>query len=321
VRGIGVAAAGILLAVLAAGTGSSAPTHSPPGHIAFTKNSNGYGSIWTMNAFGTGLQRLTPAAPRRSDAAGSTSPAWTLTGTRIAYVSTGAARRENPADAEIWTMRADGSGKRRLTRNRLAESDPAWSPDGTEIAFTRSKAGGYGSLYVMDASEANLRQLTRGPYDGAPAWSPDGRVIAFERTHLGKSGLAPSDVWIVPATGGRASRLIRHAAEPAWSVDGRQLAFSSRRDRFGMTCFQECYVSSEVYIADADGTHQHRVTRTKADDRSPAWSPDGLWLAMSSDRGDRAHHRFSIWLVSDTPPEVIRATVASGWQLEPAWGL
>jgi hypothetical protein len=42
---------------------------------------------------------------------------------------------------------------------------------------------------------------------------------------------------------------------------------------------------------------------------------------MSSDRADRARHRFSIWLVSDTPPEVIRATVASGWQLEPAWSL
>jgi Tol biopolymer transport system component len=245
VRWIAVAGAGILLSVLAAGTGASAPAHSPPGHIAFTQNSNGYGSIWTMNAFGTGLQQLTPAARHGSDAAGSTSPAWTLTGTRIAYVSTGAARRENPADAEIWTMRADGSGKRRLTRDRFAESDPAWSPDGTEIAFTRSKAGGYGSLYVMDASGANLRRLTRGPYDRAPAWSPDGRVIAFERTHPGPSGLPPADVWIVPATGGRASRLIGHAAEPAWSLDGRQLAFTSRRDQFGRT-FQECHVSSEV---------------------------------------------------------------------------
>jgi TolB protein len=273
---------------VAASLAAAAPTHSPPGHIAFVQDTGGRASIWTMNAFGTALTRL----------ATGTSPAWNLTGRRIAYVSRG----------DVWTMGADGSGKRRLTRTGGA-ADPAWAPDGSRIVFTRAA-----SLYVVDESGANVRRLTRGPFDGSPTWSPDGRVVAFAR----KVRSAPADVWTVPAEGGEPSLLIKHAAEPAWSLDGRRLAFVSQRAHFGRTCAETCAFSTEVYVADADGTHQHRVTRTKADEHSPTWSPDGLWLAMSSDRAGRSP---SIWLVSERPPEVIRATVAAGRQLQPAWSL
>ena len=284
-RGVAIGLAALLLA----GVAAAAPAHSPPGHIAFVQRTNGVDSIWTMNAFGTGLARL----------ASGTSPAWNLTGTRIAYVSRG----------DIWAMRADGSEKRRLTRTRAAEAHPAWAPDGSQIAFTRA-----GSLYVMDEAGTNAGRVTRGPNDGFAAWSPDGRVVAFTR----KVGSAPADVWTVPAEGGEPSLLIKHAAEPAWSLDGRRLAFISQRAHFGKTCAETCAFSDEVYTADADGTHQHRVTHTQADEHSPTWSPDGLWIAMSSDRVQR---RASVWLVSELPPEVIRATVAAGSQLQPAWSL
>jgi TolB protein len=242
-----------------------------------------------MNALGTGLRRV----------ATGTSPAWNLTGTRIAYVSGG----------DIWTMRADGSEKRRLTRTRAAEAHPAWAPDSSAIVFARA-----GSLYVMDEAGANVRRLTRSANDGFAAWSPDGRVVAFAR----RVRTAPMDVWTVPAGGGKPALLIKHGSEPAWSLDGRRLAFVSQRAHFGRTCAETCAFSTEVYVADADGTDQHRVTRTKADEHSPAWSPDGLWIAMSSERMQR---RASVWLVSELPPEVIRATVAAGLQVQPAWSL
>ena len=184
-------------------------------------------------------------------------------------------------------MAADGSGMRRLARG----GEPAWAPDGNRLVFTRAKA-----LWVVGADGRGLRRLTIG---SAPAWSPDATTVAYERR---------GSIWTVPAAGGNARLLIRNAGEPAWSQDARRLAFTSTRARFG---------GREVYVADADGSHVRRVTRTRADERSPTWSPDGIWIATASNRTGR----YAIWLVSLSPPEVIRATVDRWSDLAPAWGL
>src|SRR4051794_16997241 len=263
-RRVGLVLACVLVLVL--GTGSAA-AHSPPGHIAFVQVRGGQASIWTMNAFGTGLRRL---------AAGS-SPAWTLTGTRIAFVRGGA----------VWVMAADGSRPRRLVHG----GDPSWAPDGNRLVFARA-----GALWVVAADGRGLRRVAAGR---VPAWSPDATTIAFERA---------GSVWTVPAAGGKPRLLIRDAGEPAWSQDARRLAFTSTRARFG---------GREVYVADAEGSHVRRVTRTRADERSPTWSPDGIWIATASNRSGR----YAIWLVSLSPPEVVRATVDRSSDVAPAWSL
>jgi Tol biopolymer transport system component len=252
---------GVVLAVLLVLGAAPAAAHSPPGRVAFTQVRGGKAAIWTMNAFGTGLRRL---------AAGS-HPAWTLTGTRIAFVRDGA----------VWVMAADGSGQRRVVRG----TQPSWAPDGNRLVFTRA-----GALWVVAADGRGLRRLTSG---SAPAWSPDLSTIAFERA---------GSVWTIRSAGGKPRLLIRNAAEPAWSQDARRLAFVSKGD---------------VYVADADGSHVRRVTRTRADERSPTWSTDGIWIATASNRSGR----YAIWLVSLQPPEVIRATVDRWSEVAPAWGL
>jgi TolB protein len=262
VRRVGV----LLAAVLMLDVGSAA-AHSPPGHVAFVEYRGGPPSIWTMNAFGTGLRRL----------ASGSGPAWSLTGTRLAFVRDGA----------VWEMAADGSGQRRVTRG----AEPSWAPDGNRLVFLRG-----GVLWVVGADGRGLRRLARGR---APAWSPDATTIAFERS---------SGIWTVPAAGGTPRLLIPDGGEPAWSLDARQLAFTSRRAHFG---------AREVYVANADGSHARRVTRTRADERSPAWSPDGVWIATASNRWGH----FAIWLISLQPPEVIRATVDRWSDVAPAWGL
>jgi Tol biopolymer transport system component len=184
-------------------------------------------------------------------------------------------------------MAADGAGARRLVRG----TDPSWAPDGRRLVFARASA-----LWVVGNDGRGLRRLTAGT---APAWSPDATTIAFERA---------GGIWTVPVAGGEPRLLIPRAGEPAWSLDARRLAFTSLRAGFG---------GREVYVADADGSHIRRVTRTRADERSPAWSPDGIWIATASNRTGH----YAIWLVSLAPPEVIRATVDRWRDVAPAWGL
>ena len=71
-------------------------------------------------------------------------------------------------------MDADGSNQTRLTNNPASDAQPAWSPDGTKIAFNSDRDGNF-EVYVMDADGSNQTRLTNNPADdGGPAWSPDG---------------------------------------------------------------------------------------------------------------------------------------------------
>jgi TolB protein len=99
---------------------------------------------------------------------------------------------EREDDIEIFEMRPDGSAATQLTHNTaVTDLDPAWSPDGKQIAFVRSQPTRINfDIYVMNADGSNPERLTRSP-DGefAPTWSPDGKQIAFQRDVLLSEGV------------------------------------------------------------------------------------------------------------------------------------
>jgi len=297
--------------------------------IAFTVNRSGFGEIWVMDSEGRNRTRLTTAGETPSDAAGSTSPAWSPDGGLIAFASTGQARNEDQRDVEIYVMRADGKETKRLTNDRVLDATPAWAPDGTRIAFAHMPGlgteDGDGVIVVMDANGEGRAQITRHPegpdmvFDSLPAWSPDGNLIAFTRTTFTPEGQARTAIYTIDPNGNGERLLIDDAAEPAWSPDGRDIVFTSTRDRYGETCFHECSPSGEIYLARADGSGLTRLTTNRADDRSPAWSPDGRRISFVSDRSNPSNHENEIYVMAADGDGLRRLTTNDVWDLEPAW--
>src|SRR5205085_3989132 len=91
----------------------------------------------------------------------------------IAFVS------DQSGDYELWTVRLDGSGLRRLTHSKGQDETPAWSPDGRRIAFTSYRTR-WPKIWVMNANGSRPRRLTRGySKEGTPVWTRDGKHIVY----------------------------------------------------------------------------------------------------------------------------------------------
>jgi len=234
---------------------------SPDGlKLAFSRGIGRNGEVYTMNADGTGETQLTHAS--------CWGPRWSPDGSKIAFASY---RDDDPATPEItsqvYVMDADGANQSRLTHSTVSDFEPAWSPDGTRIAFTRYVQGVRRDIYTMNADGSGEVCLTaeidtywQSP--NSPDWSPDGTLIAF---HFYWSSTQYAIYVMYPDGSGK----VRLSAVPSsrdgrarWSPDGSRIAFGSKRDN-----------DYEVYVMDADGGNPVNITNHPGEDGGPAWSP------------------------------------------------
>jgi Tol biopolymer transport system component len=240
---------------LTSGPGSAAgPTWAPDGKRVVFRGAD-FGSlpsIYIMNADGTGITRLTaPPIGMYDDMP-------VALGKQVAFVRAGASR-------QIYSMNVDGTGLTLLT-NGPYDTDPAASPRGTELAFSRS-----GDIYVLDLRTGGLTNITRTPeqFEDQPAYSPSGKQIAFKtQTPDGQGGFVEG-IFVMNDDGTQATRLtpagVHMYALPRWSPDGKRLAFTSNREGE--------WWASEIFVMNADGTGVTNLTRTPGQsERAWAWA-------------------------------------------------
>src|SRR5438477_178500 len=257
------------------------------GRIAFASNRDGNNDIYSMNADGSGVVRLT------FHRAFAGAPAWSPDGNKIAFSAYGTA-----GSLAVYTMNADGSG---VTALADSVSDPAWSPDGTRIVgskgirICRIACGvWYVRLFVMNSDGSGLVVLTNG---FTPAWSPDGRIAFAYGGNI--SVMNPDGSGLINLTNESAGD-----GYPAWSSDGRKIAFVSNRGG-----------DYDLYVMNADGTGITQLTHDPAIEARPAWSPDGTKMAFASNRdGDS-----EIYVINVDGSGVIQLTANSTFDGWPAW--
>lgn len=165
----------------------------------------------------------------------------------------------------IWTLPAGGGAARRLLDDGYDAHAPAWSPDGSRLAFQAYLRDTW-HIWTMQADGSDLTEITSGPFDDRePHWSPDGTRIAFSSDRAGNY-----DVWLVVVATGEVTRVTAgdsNESMPAWSPDGREIAFVSDREARG------------IYARHLDTGVERQLAADSAVLYTPSWAPDGRSVA------------------------------------------
>ena len=178
-------------------------------------------------------------------------PTWSPDRLKIAFAAT-------PGGVpDLYVMAANGSGVGRLTQGIGFKGSPAWSPNGSKIAFDCQLVAGNDDICVVNADGTGLARLTSDPArDYGAAWKPDTSTLAFATTRNGGDEIA-----LLSATSGSVTRIGGGLSgfAPTWSPDGSQL----------YTCDDWCSTDNAIFVATSDGAVVSYLT---AGDQ-PAWKP------------------------------------------------
>ncbi|HYK04135.1 MAG TPA: protein kinase [Thermoanaerobaculia bacterium] len=192
---------------------------------------------------------------------------------------------------DIYVQRVDGRAAINITSDSPADdSEPAFSPDGSQIAFRSEREGG--GIFVMGVTGESARRLT--DFGHHPSWSPDSKRIVFSTAAIDmrpQARPANGELWMVDTRTEAKRPLVQarvggpdfgrdsDAVQPSWSPNGKRVAFWALSDWVGQR---------DIWTIDPDAREPKRtvvrVTSDPAMHWNPVWSPDGRWLYYGSDR-------------------------------------
>jgi Tol biopolymer transport system component len=235
--------------------------------------------IWVIEPDGSGMTNLTA-----DDAAHPSWPTWSADGKKIAYTSV---ERPGFTTGQIWTMNADGTGKRQVTsvppRTDFA-AHPAWSPDGKQIAYNWSA-----TLRVIKTDGSGDTGIVGNGFPDTaihPTWSPDGKKIAFSGANFGDSR---TGLWTVKPDGSDPIRICCDEgifiSKPDWSPDGKAILFRNPVGSFSARGY---------YRVSPDGSGLVKIlSPTDPSAEEAAWSPNGTRIVFAQEVAGEARSLFT----------------------------
>ncbi len=235
--------------------------------ILFTSDRGGSSDIYRILPDGSGLTRIT------YDPADEGDPSWSPDGTRIAFTA------NRSGNGDLYVMDAAGGRWTQLTCDPADDIHPVWSPDGSRIAFVSNRDGDW-ELLVINADGTGRRQLTHNAaWDSFPDWSPDGTRLVYTSRRTGNY-----DLFLLDLTTEADRQLTTSPysdAHPTWSPGGDEIAYT-------MVVMEGGQRRREIGVLNVhDPAHPRRVRESQSGQALngyPAWSPDGRWIAFTSER-------------------------------------
>ncbi len=272
------------------------PRWSPDGSkIAYARlDEAGLWDIWVVPALG--------GTPRQI-LANAVDPAWSPDGRSLAYA--------NDATKSIWIADATGANPRALTSGEPGgfHRQPAFSHDGSRVAFARRGMGPYAELSVASVSTGKIEYLTGDKaFVLSPVWSPDDRSIYFSSSRGGTM-----NIWRVPSDGGAPEQITAGQGDDAeldLSADGKRIVFSSYRINVNL---------AEVSLdAQSSSTGPKWLTTDSArGELAPTYSPDGRHIAYFSNR--KGAENEGVWVMDSDGSNPIQLVDDDRINVFPRW--
>jgi Tol biopolymer transport system component len=281
--------------------------------ITFSKYDGTTGNIYAMNPDGTNERQVT------SDSGVQAHSTLTPDGKTVVY------SQVSQDDSSIMSVPIEGGEPTLLNQGSKWSLVPHVSPDGTRIAFTSDADGNY-EIYTMAIDGSDVRQLTftDPPIQQlGPKYSPDGSLLLYATDADEVDRNNQQDIWTMPSDGGPGTRLtstINDRESRGWSPDGKRIVTQTVKDGVG-----------QLMVLNADGSGLTQITDFPADTPvfrpggffppmagavTPAWSPDGEWIAFASNH----EGVYDIYLIRPDGSELTRITNSPEQELSVGWG-
>ena len=309
------------IAAIAALAAVPVATATPPGTngaLAWQRESRTTPpALWIANADGTGARRVFAAR-----GIGTFEPAWSpVSATTLAFSRSAG----EPFDPEIYVGDVETGQARPVTDTPAAAIAPAFSPDGSRIAFFsvsppgEDRPPGPPRIATVAPDGSGLQLLTPDDADSVdPDVSPDGRRIVYTEGRPVGASQFDNRLVVMNADGTGRRALTRFGGRieinAKWMPDGRRIVFESATRR---------QLRSDIEVVGADGRGRRKLIATRAFETNPVPSPDGRRIVLTSDRHRRGPVRlspsFEVYTAAIDGTDVVRITRNRVPDLFPDW--